>query len=334
VAGATFGVAAGYGEVVLLAVDCAWLVAAPRIGTRARSAMICALAMVGASTTIMVSPLSGYVPRLVHGGRASLGLRPSALIAWAALGPLGEALPALPWTALYVGAITAVVWAVGRAATHSHTRLFTLWLVTVAAGWAFLTSSGVGHPRYSLALWFLTTCALGILLARRGLARLAALASAAYLAFDLALTIGQRSFPMADENMMVGADCRRLLPLGADLIVTAYARTTAEIERTCKPGVLIITAGFVRHYPAQRMGEVAGVRFALVAADVVDFVRVNVSGVSLEQTNDDVRTVLAERCRLAETTTAGEIPHRWLRELLKPGLSSWHYTSERWRCSR
>jgi hypothetical protein len=337
VTGATIGLAAGYGEAVLLVVDSLWLVAAKRIGSRGASAGIALLGLTGAGLTIVVSPLAGHLAEeLVRGGHAGGGstFSLSALVTWGALGPLGEALPPSPWVILYVAAIPGVAWALVHAATSARTRAFTSWVITVAVGWALLTRSGVVHPRYSLALWFLTTCALGTLLVQPGLPRVAAFASAAYLGLDLALTIAQRSFPMADENVMGRDDCPRLLSPGGDLIVSAYDRTTEEIERSCAPAAPIVTAGFVRHYVAEPMGEVAAVRDALHAGQVVDFVRVNVRGVSLEQTNADVRAVLSERCDLIQTRTAGEIPHAWLRAWLKPDLSKWHYTAERWTCSR
>ena len=111
---------------------------------------------------------------------AAPGDRPSST-AWAALGPLGEALPPAPWIALYLAAVPGAAWAIVHAVKHAPTRVFTLWLLTVAVGWASLTGHGVVHPRYSLALWFLTTCAVGTLFVERGAMRVAALVTAAYL---------------------------------------------------------------------------------------------------------------------------------------------------------
>jgi len=53
--------------------------------------------------------------------------------------------------------------------------------------------------------------------------------------------------------------------------VTAYARTSVELERTCKPGTPVVTSGFVRHYVGDPMGEVAGIRDALHPGEIVDF---------------------------------------------------------------
>jgi hypothetical protein len=333
VGGAILGLAVGYGEAVLLAVDCAWLVAAKRIGSRASSVGIAAVAIAGATMTVITSPLSGHLGALLRGG-ATRGPGLAAFATWAALGPLGEALPPSPWFVLYAFAIPGIAWALVRGAMQPGTRAFTTWVLTVALGWALLTRSGVVHPRYSLALWYLTTCALGTLFAEPGALRAAAFVTAAYLGLDLALTIRQRSFPMADENAMSRDDCPQLVPPGAELIVSAYERTTLELQRTCEPAAPLVTAGFIRHYDGQPMGEVAVIRDAIRPGEVVDFVRVNVRGVSLEQTNNDVHAVLSERCELSETRTAGTVPQAWLRARLKPDLSKWHYTAERWRCFR
>lgn len=336
VAGSALGVAAGYGEVVLVAIDCVWLFVRGR-GSHGRSgkagiACVVVLAALAAAGTCLVAaaPLAS-----LFAARAG-SFSSSALVSWAALGPLGEAFLPWPWTLLVLLAIPGFALAMTRALTRADTRPFFLWIASTGLGWAVLTAAGVAHPRYSLALWYLVACALGIPFAESGLARAAAFATAAYLGLDLGLTLRARDFPFADENELQAANCTALLSSPeADVLVTAYARTQLELERACRPSSPVVAANFIHHYLDDPGGETAPIRTALARARLVDFVSVNVSssdGAGIAQTNDDVRAVLAEQCKLEQSHPAVLVPHYALKAFFKPSVQPWHYTTERWRC--
>ena len=339
VAGALLGAMSGYGELVLVAIDTGWLLVSARsardLSTRALLAFAAgALAL----ATIALSPLEGHASLVLFALTSARAPRGSLapFITWASLGPLGEALLPAPWTALAALAIPGLALAGRKALGVSGARPFALWIASASCGWCFLTSRGVVHPRYSLEVWYLGTASLGLLLAGSGASRLAARITVAYLVMALVLTVDQRSFPMADMNRMASADCAALIAVPPpSLVVTSYARTRDELERTCHSHASVVSAAFIRHYQDAASGtELEPIRLALHGEQAVDFVHVNVRGTSLATTNQHMHDLLAARCTLVSTTTAGLAPHGWLKRLVQPESAIWRYTSERWLCPR
>ena len=317
--GAVLGVVSGYAEAVLVAVDAAWL-----IGRERERGSVATVACSGAAAavTVLAAPF-------VRGWWIPAAEKPflRSLVTWATLGPLGSVIVPWPLTLVVLMALPGLSWALARALRAGAARPFSMWIVTVGLTWAALAKH-VEHPRYSLALWYLTTCALGLLRGSR-LADGARLASASYLGLSLWLTVRQHDFAFKDDNEMSPSDCALLVPNPSTLVVTAYARTAEELKRICHvPDV--VSARNARIYAPQH--DLAPLRAALNAGPVT-FVHTNAPGPVLDDVTDRLHDTLAERCRLEDVRQVASSPLARLRRALKPDSPLFHYTTERWACS-
>jgi hypothetical protein len=322
VSGAVLGVMSGYAEIVLAAVDAAWLVGRSR---DRRAATTVAMAGAGAMATVLAAPLVPVWHRLPGPGAGS-ALR--SLLAWAAPGPLASVVAPWPWAPIVLLAVPGLVWAVGRALANPPRSPLSWWVATTALSWAALATNGVRQPRYSLALWYLTTCSLGLL---RGstFASAARLATTSYLGLALWLTIRQHDFVFDDCNEMTPSDCMSLVPQERTLVVTSYDRTAEELRRVCHTPDVVSSRNAMIYAPD---GDLVPIREALVAGPVT-FVHANAQGTLLADANHRIRQLLAARCQLEEVHEVAPSPLAALRGALAPG-STFHFASERWRCSR
>jgi hypothetical protein len=316
--GAVLGVLSGYAEGILAAVDAAWLVGRERD----RSAMATVAASGAAALiTVLAAP---FVPGWPPAGPEKPFLR--SLVTWGALGPLGSVVVPWPYTPVLLLALPGLVWALARALRHGGPPSFSSWLVTTGLAWAALADH-IEHPRYSLALWYLTTCALGLLRGSR-LADTARFATASYLGLALWLTVRQHDFAFKDENEMSPSDCALLLPAPATLVVTSYSRTQEELRRICHvPGV--VSARNARIYAPQ--ADLTPILEALGAGPVT-FVHTNAPGSVLDDVTERLRSRLAERCTLEAIHLVAPSALARLRGLFKPESPAFHYATERWMC--
>jgi hypothetical protein len=249
-----------------------------------------------------------------------------SLITWAVLGPLGSVIVPWPYTPVVLLALPGLGWGLGRAFKDGPAATFSLWVATIAGSWAVLAINHVEHPRYSLALWYLVTCSLGLLRDSK-LANAAKLATASYLGLALWLTLRQHDFAFKDDNEMAPSDCHLLVPEQSTLVITSYLRTAAELEQVCRvPDV--VSARNARIYSPE--GDLVPIRDALADGQVT-FVHTNAPGSVLEYVTERTRHLLAERCRLADVRWVAPSPLARLRRMFKP-TPDFHYTSERWTC--
>jgi hypothetical protein len=318
-AGAMLGVASGYAEGLLAAVDAAWLMGRER--DRGAAATIAATGA-AALATVLAAPFVPGWPLPGPSGKPFL----LSLVTWAALGPLGSVVVPWPFTPVILLALPGLVWGLACALKDTPARPFSLWIVSVAASWAALANR-VEHPRYSLALWFLTTCALGLLRGSR-FAHAARLASASYLGLALWLTVRQHDFAFKDDNEMAPSDCALLVPPPSTLVVTSYLRTAEELHKVCD----------VHDVTSARNGRIYAPRADLIPihgalrAGRVTFVHTNAPGSLLADVNERLRDMLAERCKLEDVRQVAPSPLARLRRVFKPEAPRFHYASERWVC--
>jgi hypothetical protein len=321
IAGSVLGVMSGYAECALVAVDAAWL-----IGRRQNRDAVATASVAGAAALATVLGAS-FVSGWPHLPSPSSGSLLKALATWAGLGPLGSVVVPWPYTPVILLAFPGLAWGLARAFSDASTRAFSLWIATIAATWSAMTYH-VEHPRYSLALWYLTTCALGLLRGSR-LAEVARLASAGYLGLALWLTIRQHDFAFKDDNAMASADCPLLVPKPSTLVVTSYLRTAEELTRVCNVDG-VVSARNARIYAPRT--DLAPIRAALREGPVT-FVHVNAPGTLIEDANDRIRDLLAERCRNEDVRRVGPLPLTRLRQEFQPQAPAFHYTVERWVCA-
>lgn len=320
-AGAVLGVMSGYAEALLATVDAAWLLGR----ARDRGVVVTiAVAAAAALATVLAAPL---VPLWPHPPGASGGSIVRSLVTWAALGPFGSVVVPWPYTPIVLLAVPGFVWGLARAFRDTPPQAFFWWIATIAATWAVLATNGIQHPRYSLALWYLTTCSLG-LLGGTPLARAAKIATATYLVLAFWLTIRQHDFAFEDENEMAPADCTLLIPTASTLVVTSYLRTAEQLRHTCR----------VRDVVSARNGRIYAPRADLVPiqdalrAGPVTFVHANSPGSLVEDANGRIRSLLAERCRLRDLRPVAPSWLAPLRHMLRPDAKVFRYTSEQWAC--
>lgn len=205
--------------------------------------------------------------------------------------------------------------------------------MSVALTWLALASRGIWHPRYSLLLWVVVTALAGGLLSQSGTRRIAGVATFAYLALALAMTIDQRGFVKGDLNRLRPSACPDLVPTPhADLLVAPYQRTAAEIAAVCAPPMPVVTADVIRHFSFHASQEVAPIRAALPDRGVVDLVTVPVVRSSLATTNADTRALLAERCTSLGRRLLLPTPHLALKRLREPDAAPFRFEVERWIC--
>jgi hypothetical protein len=316
-AGTVFGVMSGYAEALLAAVDAAWLVGRER---DRRAVATVGAAGAAALVAVLVAP---FVAAWPHPSPGSGGSFVRSLLTWGALGPLGSALVPWPYTVVALLAVPGLVWGLARTWTSPP---FSLWMVAVAASWAAMAYH-VEHPRYSIGLWFLTTCALGLV---RGspVAAAARIATATYLGLALALAVRGRDFAFKDDNEMAPSDCAQLVPTPHTLVVTSYLRTAEELRVVC--GVEgVVSARNARIYAPR--SDLDPVRAALRSGEVT-FVHPNAPGTLLDDANDRLRAMLAESCKSGDVREAAPLPLGQLRRALQPRAPLFHYASETWLC--
>jgi hypothetical protein len=319
--GAVLGFLSGFAEALLVAVDAAWLLRK----TRDRRALA-TVAVAGAVAlgTLFAAPFIPGWPRDVFPSGGGAILR--SIVAEAALGPLGTVVVPWPTTPIVLLAVPGLVWGFARALTNTSTRPFAWWTVTVAVSWTALLTIRIPHPRYSLALWYLTTCTLGLLRGGR-LAQLSQLATASYIALALWLTLRQHDFAYADENEMASSDCGLLVTNRSALVVTSYLRTAEELRRICgAPGV--VSARNARVYGSD---DIAPIRDAL-RAGAVTFVHVNAPGTMVDDASERLGHILSERCNLEEVRYVEPSSLAPLRRVFKGEAATFRYTSESWIC--
>jgi hypothetical protein len=319
--GAVLGVASGYAEALLSAVDAAWLVGRERD----RRTLAAVAAAGGAALAMFLA--APFVSGWPHLPGPSGGFLLRSLAMWATLGPLGSVIVPWPYTPVVLLALPGLVWGFAQALKDAYGRSFSLWIVTVAASWAALATHHVEHPRYSLALWYLTTSTLGLLRGSR-FAEAAAAATASYLGLALWLTVRQHDFAFSDDNQMAPSDCALLVPESSTLVVTSYLRTAGELDRVCNvPGV--VSARNARIYGPQ--ADLAPVRDALRPGPVT-FVHTNAPGTLVDDATARLRNLLAESCTLQDLREVAPSPLAALRRVFKPEAPLSRYASERWNC--
>jgi hypothetical protein len=329
--GALAGAAAGYVDLPLLALDVAWLVAMARSRGSTRTSLPTAFAAVAlAGATLVASPLLSAHRALLGEGWS---FAPGLAARWLGLGLAGEAFLPWPFTLLALAVLPGLAWGLAALIGSRASRPFGAWIVAVGLVWLALSGRGVGHPRYSLLFWFLVTAAAAQLFSLGRGPKLAAGATFAYLALALSLTIDQRWFLKGDLDRLPASACAALSPAPPpDLVIAPYPRTQVELTRVCAPSAKVVTAGWIGHFPWESRGEIASIREALPARGTVDLVTVPAGGSSLGTTNDHVRELLADHCRLVETRQAAPMPHLALRRGFDGGAPAFRFTLERWRC--
>lgn len=320
-AGAVVGVMSGYGEGLLVAVDACWLVARRRDRSALRTA---AFGVAGALATVVAAPIVHAWPGL-PGPRGAPVLE--NLVEWAIPGPLGSVIVPWPFTPIVVLALPGLVWGL-LSAFRDHRRLaFACWLATVAASWAALSSNGIRHPRYSLALWYLTTCTLGLVRSSRlGIA--ARTATASYLAIALWLTIRQRDFIFNDENVMTPSACAELVPDRSALVVSSYLRTAEELQRVCAVSH-VVSARNARIYAP--VADLDPIRDALRDGPVTA-VYINAPGSAIDNATRRLRALLSGRCTFRGGVPVAQSALTPIRRIARAESAVYRYTSERWDC--
>jgi hypothetical protein len=321
-AGAVLGVISGYAEALLSAVDAAWMLG--RAPDRRTTATVLA-AGAAAMGTVLAAPFVRAWPYQSPG--ASLGPVLRSLVTWAALGPLGSVVVPWPYTPVVLLALPGLVWGLARGLASGPARPLSRWIVSVAAGWVILTAHGIVHPRYSLALWYLTTCALG-LLGATGVAHAAKLATASYLGIALWLTVRQHDFAFEDENEISPSECAQLIPTSSTQVVTSYLRTADELRLICGAPQVVSARNARIYAPYADLGPI---RDALHGGPVT-FVHPNSPGSLIDGANDRIRSLLVERCKLGDTRPVAPSPLAPLRRVFRPDAKVFRYTSESWVC--
>jgi hypothetical protein len=338
VAGATIGVAAGYADAILVAVDAAWLLgralrgpasAQPRL--RRHAVIVVAVAATGVLATLLASPVFVAHVHLTLAGVGPL-VSGKAPLGFVGLGLVGEAMLPPPWTFVAAVALAGYV----AVAARTWRQPGSLWIASVAAGWLLATQVGVWHPRYALMLWTLLTARvieLAIATHAPSFARWAARATAAWLGVGLLLTLGERSFVKADLNAMGRDGCDAIFATPSDLVVAPYPRTAMQIARVCAPQVPVVTAGWVRHYEAGDPALTASIADALPRAHEVVLVTVPTRGSSLEDTFEQVRGLLEARCTERSSQPAVVDPFgAWKAPDGSRGTARYRYEVTRYAC--
>lgn len=317
VAGAALGVAAGYAECVLVALDgLAWLWRAARGRALVRAVGVVAIAAwIPVASLVSWPPFFGSLHGAVGGSGAAAGLRGAA--GFVTLGVLGEAHPAPPWTLLALFAIPGLALAMASGLRLPEKRPLGFAVLRAAAGWLACAPLGVGHPRYGLLVWVglsaLTLDALADAIRPRAsvIVRAALAATAAYLAFALTLTLRQRSFLKRDLNVLDPAACSAVFGLPADVVFVPYPGLAAKLSRICAPFAPVVTAGSVRHYEPGDDAQFADALAVLPHAHTVTLATVPETHSSLEWTQRRARALIAARCR--EIGAQDVLEDRWAR---------------------
>jgi hypothetical protein len=318
-AGAVLGVTSGYAEGLLAAVDAAWLMSRER---DRRAVATVAAAGAAALVIVLATPFVPGWPLPGPSGKPFL----RSLVTWGALGPLGSVIVPWPYTPVVLLALPGLAWGLARAGKDLRARPFFLWIVTVAASWAALAGH-IEHPRYTLALWYLMTCAIGLVRGSR-VAEAARVATGSYLGLALWLTIRQHDFAFKDDSEMAASDCALLVPTEPTVVVTSYLRTAEQLQRVCNVHD-VASARNARIYAP--LTDLLPVRAALRAGPVT-FVHINAPGSPIDSTNERLRDMLAERCKLENVRQVAPSPVARLRRVFKPESPLFDYASERWIC--
>jgi hypothetical protein len=299
--------------VILVAVDAAWLLGGALRAAegdapdrRRRAALVVAAAAACVTATFLASPVFLDQARAVLGAPKPFGLG-AAPLTFLGFGLTGEAMLPPPWTPIALLALPCYV----VVALRTWHKPGSAWIASVALGWLVATQIGVWHPRYALMLWTLLTArAVDLALAGSAprLARWAARATVGWLAMDLLLTVGQRSFLKGDLNSMAPDACGAIFSEPSDLVLAPYPRTAAQIVRACGRDVPVVTAGWIRHYEDDDPALTASIAGALPRARQLVLVTVPTGGSTLAGTFDRVRHLVDARCTARSHSSVGADP--------------------------